>query len=86
MTDDDSQCCSSFRLVVAVVAARYRLSLSISIYTLILQKHVMSLFQLLSWKKIKPHIAKKVSLDEVGLSHEKLEKGQVRGIVVCLPW
>ena len=25
-------------------------------------------------------------MDEVGLSHRKLEQGQVRGTVVCLPW
>lgn len=37
-------------------------------------------------KKIKPQIAKRVSMDEVGLSHRKLEQGQVRGTVVCLPW
>ena len=37
-------------------------------------------------KKIKPQIAKRVSLDEIGLSHCKLEQGQVRGTVVCLPW
>lgn len=37
-------------------------------------------------KKVKPQIAKRVALDEVGLSHRKLEQGQVRGTVVCLPW
>ena len=37
-------------------------------------------------KKVKPQIAKRVALDEIGLSHRKLEQGQVRGTVVCLPW
>lgn len=50
------------------------------------QKNLSSLFQLLQMRKIRPQIAKRVGLDEVGLSHRKLEQGQVRGTVVCLPW
>ena len=45
-----------------------------------------SLFQLLKMKKIRPQIAKRIGLDEVGLSHRKLQHGQVRGTVICLPW
>jgi D-arabinose 1-dehydrogenase-like Zn-dependent alcohol dehydrogenase len=51
-----------------------------------LQKNLQALFQLLKMRKVKPHIAKRVGLDEVGLSHRKLENGNVRGTVVCLPW
>ena len=46
----------------------------------------MSLFQLLKWNKIKPHIARRVTLSEVVKAHVKLEGGKVRGILVCLPW
>lgn len=47
---------------------------------------MQALFQLLLMRKVKPQIAKRVALDEVGLSHRKIEQGQVRGTVVCLPW
>jgi NADPH:quinone reductase-like Zn-dependent oxidoreductase len=50
------------------------------------KKNLTSLFQLLKWNKIRPHIAKRVALSEVAFAHTKLETGEVRGNVVCLPW
>ncbi|GKZ00225.1 hypothetical protein MPSEU_000975400 [Mayamaea pseudoterrestris] len=50
------------------------------------KKHLTSLFQLMKWNKLRPHIAKRVGLSEVAFAHVKLETGEVRGNVVCLPW
>jgi hypothetical protein len=41
---------------------------------------------LLKENKLRPHIAKRVSLTDVAFSHSKLEAGAVRGNVVCMPW
>jgi NADPH:quinone reductase-like Zn-dependent oxidoreductase len=50
------------------------------------KRHLSSLFQLLKWNKLRPHIAKRVALSEVAFAHSKLECGEVRGNVVCIPW
>ncbi|KAL7581542.1 hypothetical protein ACA910_022107 [Epithemia clementina (nom. ined.)] len=50
------------------------------------KRNIQTLFQLLKSKKIKPNITNRVGLDEVGLYHDKIETGQARGIIVCLPW
>jgi hypothetical protein len=47
---------------------------------------LVSLFQLLKWNKLRPHIAKRIALTDVAFAHSKLETGEVRGCVVCLPW
>jgi D-arabinose 1-dehydrogenase-like Zn-dependent alcohol dehydrogenase len=44
------------------------------------------LLHLLKKRFIKPHIAKRISLDEVAECHESLEKEDPRGVIVCLPW
>lgn len=44
-----------------------------------------NLLQWLKWKKIVPHIAKRVSLDQVGAAQSLLEEGDVRGAIVCFP-
>jgi len=44
------------------------------------------LFQLLKKREIKPHIAKRIALDDVGEAHLYLELGRARGSIVCLPW
>lgn len=43
-------------------------------------------FQLLRQRDIKPHIAKRVCLSEVGEAHVYLELGKSRGAIVCMPW
>jgi NADPH:quinone reductase-like Zn-dependent oxidoreductase len=50
------------------------------------KKNLKSLFQLLKWNKIKPHVARRISLPEVASAQTKMENGDIRGIVVCLPW
>lgn len=50
------------------------------------KKNLKSLCQLLKWNKVKPHIAKRVSLTEVAAAQAKLESGEIRGTIVCLPW
>jgi len=50
------------------------------------KKNLKSLFQLLKWNKVKPHIAKRVALTEVAAAQTKLENGEIRGTIVCLPW
>jgi D-arabinose 1-dehydrogenase-like Zn-dependent alcohol dehydrogenase len=50
------------------------------------KKNLKSLCQLLKWNKIKPNIARRVSLSEVADAQEKLENGDLYGTVVCLPW
>jgi NADPH:quinone reductase-like Zn-dependent oxidoreductase len=45
-----------------------------------------TLCQLLKWNKLKPHIAKRVSMPEVAAVQTKLENGDIRGTVVCFPW
>jgi len=50
------------------------------------RKNLESLFSLLSMGKIKPHIAKRIGLEEVPAFHASLEADTVRGIVVCFPW
>jgi len=50
------------------------------------KKHLYSLFQLLKWNKLRPHLAKRVALSDVAYAHDKIETGEVRGCVVCLPW
>ena len=50
------------------------------------QANLSSLLQLLKWKKLCPPIARRVSLPQVPVAHAKLEAGEVRGHVVCLPW
>lgn len=50
------------------------------------QKNLQALFQLLKWHKIKPIIAKKVTLSEVATVHARLENGDCKGTVVCHPW
>ena len=50
------------------------------------KKCLKSLFHLLKWKSIKPLIAAKIGLDQIGEWHTKLERGDVEGVVVCLPW
>ena len=64
----------------------YQIFYSLSVNNFLQQKNLTALFQLLQLKKIRPQIAKRIGLDEVGLSHRKLEHGQVRGTVICLPW
>ncbi|KAL3923164.1 MAG: hypothetical protein SGILL_001811 [Bacillariaceae sp.] len=44
------------------------------------------LVHLLKKRLIKPHIAKRISLDEVVEAHASLEKESPRGEIVCLPW
>lgn len=44
------------------------------------------LFQQLKHNKMTPHIAKRVALTGVGEAQEKLERGEIRGTVVCFPW
>ena len=44
-----------------------------------------NLMQWLKWKKIVPHIAKRVSLAQVGAAQAKLEVGDVRGTIICFP-
>ena len=51
-----------------------------------MQKNLKSLLHLLKWDKIKPHIAKRVGLEGVTAAQTKLESGELRGTVVCLPW
>lgn len=50
------------------------------------KQDLKSLCQLLKWNKLKPHIAKRVSLPEVAAAQTKLEKGDIRGTIVCFPW
>ena len=50
------------------------------------KKNLKSLCQLLKWNKVKPHISKRVTLTEVAAVQAKLESGEIRGTVVCLPW
>jgi len=50
------------------------------------KKNLKSLCQLLKWNKVKPHISKRVTLTEVAAAQSKLENGEIRGTVVCLPW
>lgn len=45
-----------------------------------------TLCQLLKWNKLKPHIAKRVSMPEVAAAQTKLENGDIRGTIVCFPW
>jgi len=46
-----------------------------------------SVFELLSKREIKPHIAKRIALADVQGAQTILEVGpQPRGIIVCLPW
>lgn len=52
----------------------------------LVQKHLVSLFQLLKWNKLRPHIAKRIALSDVPFAHSRLETGEVRGCVVCMPW
>jgi hypothetical protein len=47
---------------------------------------LVSLFQLLKWNKLRPHIAKRIALSDVPFAHGKLETGEVRGCVICMPW
>lgn len=50
-------------------------------------KHDMEyLFALLSRGKIKPEIHQRIALDAVPFTHQKLEAGEISGIVVCKPW
>jgi D-arabinose 1-dehydrogenase-like Zn-dependent alcohol dehydrogenase len=44
------------------------------------------LLHLLKKRFVKPHIAKRISLEEVGEFHENLENSIPRGMIVCLPW
>ncbi|KAG7366614.1 oxidoreductase [Nitzschia inconspicua] len=44
------------------------------------------LLHLLKKRFIKPHIAKRISLNEVAESHASLERENPRGVIVCLPW
>jgi len=50
------------------------------------KKNLKSLMQLLKWSKIKPHIAKAVTLSEVANAQTQLESGELQGTVICLPW
>lgn len=50
------------------------------------KQDLKTLYQLLKWNKLKPHIAKRVSLAEVAGAQAKLEKGDIRGTIVCFPW
>ena len=50
------------------------------------QKNLCSLLHLLKWDKIKPQISKRVGLEGVAVAQTKLENGELRGTVVCLPW
>jgi NADPH:quinone reductase len=50
------------------------------------KQDLKTLCQLLKWNKIKPHVAKRVALTEVGGAQKKLEQGDIRGTIVCFPW
>jgi NADPH:quinone reductase-like Zn-dependent oxidoreductase len=50
------------------------------------KQDLKTLCQLLKWNKLKPHIAKRVSLAEVSAAQTKLENGDIRGTIVCFPW
>jgi NADPH:quinone reductase-like Zn-dependent oxidoreductase len=50
------------------------------------KQDLKSLCQLVKWNKLKPHIAKRVSLPEVAAAQSKLEIGDIRGTIVCFPW
>jgi len=45
-----------------------------------------TLFQSLKSNKMSPHIAKRVALTGIGAAQTKLEKGDIRGTIVCFPW
>jgi hypothetical protein len=56
------------------------------IRSIFLQENLTDLFRLLKWQKLKPNISTRVSLSEVGIAQTKIEKTQLKGLVVCLPW
>jgi NADPH:quinone reductase-like Zn-dependent oxidoreductase len=50
------------------------------------KKDLQTLCQLLKWNKMTPHISRRVALSEVASAQTKLEKGDIRGTVICFPW
>jgi NADPH:quinone reductase-like Zn-dependent oxidoreductase len=47
---------------------------------------LLTLLHQLKWNKLKPHIAKRISLSDVAVAQKKLENGEIRGVIVCFPW
>mmetsp|Transcript_27 Transcript_27/g.56 ORF Transcript_27/g.56 Transcript_27/m.56 type:complete len:455 (+) Transcript_27:182-1546(+) len=50
------------------------------------KKDLLFLFELLKRNEIKPNIAKRVALCQVGNAQTYLEKGKNLGSIVCMPW